>query len=326
MISHGNVSANHQAPPDECASRRCITFSIEPAAPFRLDLTAWLLRRRPDNMIDRWDGSTYRRVLAIEGQLVGTAVSQSGPPERPILRVTVSGDVLRPNIRPLVTSVLTRMLGTGADLSGFYRLTPLDPRLDLLARRFRGVKPPRFPTLFEALVNAVTCQQISLLVGILLLDRLAQSYGPSLMERNGSAHAFPGPENLAGLDPRSLQTLGFSGVKARAVIELASAIDEKRLDLDELENLDNEAASARLRKLYGVGRWTAEYGLLRGLGRIDVFPAGDVGARNSIQRWLGLVRPPDDEEVRSALAPWRDYGGLIYFHLLLKRLMDAGFL
>ncbi len=45
----------------------CLTFSLEPVAPFRLDLTAWALRRRAENIIDRWDGSTYRRVLILEG-------------------------------------------------------------------------------------------------------------------------------------------------------------------------------------------------------------------------------------------------------------------
>jgi DNA-3-methyladenine glycosylase II len=304
------------------------TFSIEPAAPFRLDLTAWLLRRRPDNVIDRWDGGTYRRVLVIEGQPVGTEISQTGLPERPIIQVLVNapGGALNPGTKARIMSVISQMLGTGVDMGEFYRLTMDNPQLDALARQFRGVKPPMFPTLFEALVNAIACQQLSLLVGIRVLGRLAESYGTSLMERNGAAYAFPDPENLAGLSPKSLQTLGFSHNKARAVIELACAIIEKRLDLGELVNLDNDAAAARLCKLYGVGRWTAEYVLLRGLGRLHVFPADDVGARNNLQRWLGLARPPDYDGVRSSISPWRDFGGLIYFHLLLKRLSEAGFL
>ncbi len=320
------IPENLQTPPDARAPRPDAAFSIEPAAPFRLDLTAWLLKRRPDNIIDRWDGSTYRRVLVIDGQPVGTTVSQAGPPERPIVHVALSGDMLHSGTKTLVKFALARMLGIGVDLGGFYRLMAHDPQLDALARQFRGVRPPRFPTIFEALVNAIACQQLSLLVGIRLLGRLAESYGPLLMERNVPVHAFPSPDSLAGLDPKSLQTLGFSRSKARAIIELASAIVEKRLDLDELDNLDNDAAAARLRKLYGVGRWTAEYVLLRGLGRLHVFPADDSAARNNLRRWLGLVQPLDYAGVRSAIAPWRQYGGLIYLHLLLKRLMEAGFL
>ena len=44
--------------------------------------------------------------------------------------------------------------------------------------------------------------------------------------------------------------------------------------------------------LRGVGRWTAEvHVLLRGLGRLQVFPGDDVGAQKSLARWLG--RPAD---------------------------------
>ena len=55
-----------------------VTFSLNPVAPFRLDLTAWALGRRPSNVIDRWDGETYRRVLVMNGNATEVAVTQSG--------------------------------------------------------------------------------------------------------------------------------------------------------------------------------------------------------------------------------------------------------
>jgi DNA-3-methyladenine glycosylase II len=75
-----------------------------------------------------------------------------------------------------------------------------------------------------------------------------------------------------------------------------------------------------------VGRWTAEYVLLRGLGRVRVFPGDDVGARNNLRRWLRLRRTLDYEGVRRVLARWSGHAGLVYFHLLLDRLADAGYL
>lgn len=303
-----------------------ITFSVEPVAPFRLDLTAWALRRRAENIIDRWDGSTYRRVLIAQEQPVEVEVFQTGPSDTPLLSITVNGTKLSHDIKPLVISALTRMLGINMDLCEFYRLAEHQPKLYALARQFRGVKPPRFPTLFEALVNAMACQQLSLNVGILLLNRLTSAFGPSGPEQGALVHAFPTPENLASLDIDALTPLGFSHQKAHAIIELASAITGKKLNLDELENLDNEAASDRLLKLRGVGRWSAEYVLLRGLGRLNVFPGDDVGGRNNLQRWLGLSETLDYQGVCDSIAPWSTYGGLIYFHLLLKRLTDAGFL
>jgi hypothetical protein len=50
-------------------------LEIEPRGPFRLDLTAWALRRRPHNAIDRWDASTYRRVVCADGGPVALSVT-----------------------------------------------------------------------------------------------------------------------------------------------------------------------------------------------------------------------------------------------------------
>jgi DNA-3-methyladenine glycosylase II len=75
-----------------------------------------------------------------------------------------------------------------------------------------------------------------------------------------------------------------------------------------------------LRELRGVGRWTAEYVLLRGLGRLHVFPGDDIGARKNLQRWLGLLEPLDYDGVRRALAQWAPFQGMVYLHLLLTTL------
>ncbi|MGH6944126.1 MAG: DNA-3-methyladenine glycosylase family protein, partial [Geminicoccaceae bacterium] len=137
---------------------------------------------------------------------------------------------------------------------------------------------------------------------------------------HGRAFAFPSPEDLAERAPDELRALGFSRQKALAIIELARALAERRLDLDQLEQQGDEAAVERLRALRGVGRWTAEYVLLRGLGRLHVFPGDDIGARNNLQRWLGLLEPLDYDGVQRTLARWAPYQGLVYLHLLLKGL------
>ena len=54
------------------------------------------------------------------------------------------------------------------------------------------------------------------------------------------------------------------------------------LDAERLEPLADQAVVKKLQNLRGVGRWTAEYALLRGLGRANVFPGDDVGARNRL--------------------------------------------
>jgi DNA-3-methyladenine glycosylase II len=302
------------------------TFFLTPRPPFRLDLTAWTLRRRADNAVDRWDGEVYRRVLSLPGGAVEVAVTQVGPPETSKLRVTVEGQALSSEVKAAVSSVLGRLLGLELDLGPFYRFAARQTQLNALAVRFQGMKPPRFESVFEAVINAIACQQLTLTVGIQLLNRLAQACGRPLRTSHVVAHAFPRPRDLVEVSPTTLRKLGFSSQKARAMLELSAAVVRADLDLESVAALPDEAAIACLRELRGVGRWTAEYVLLRGLGRLHVFPGDDVGARNNLQAWLSLPATLDYDGVGRALNRSRRYGGLIYFHLLLDRIFEKGFI
>jgi len=301
------------------------SLSITPVAPFRLDLTVWALRRRPENAVDRWDGRTYRRVLMIDRQAVEVAVHQSGPPEAPQLEVDLTGYRLTVRQEELAKVLLERMLGTRKDLKPFYRLATSDPRLQPLVEEFRGLKPPQFPTVFEAVANGIACQQLSLLVGILLLSRLEHRVG-AMSNAKDALHAFPDASDFAGLRVLSLKCLGFSANKSQALLDVSSAIRDRRLNLESLVQLDNQVALERLVKLRGVGRWTAEYVLLRGLGRLDIFPGDDVGARKKLAQFLRKKKPLDYDGVRRAVAGWQPYAGFVYFHLLLARIRKAGWL
>lgn len=303
-----------------------IRFSLRPVRPFNLMLTAWALRRRPINMVDRWEGSTYKRILVIEERAVEVCLRQRGSADAPRIEGTMTGANISADMKRRAVRMLERMLGLRADLSDFYRAANRDPRLARLVSTFRGVKPPRFPTLFEALANGIACQQLSLALGITLLNRLSAAYGIAIPTRASSAHAFPRAADLAGVNPASLRALGFSTQKARALIELARVCLERRINERILDTLDDEPAISRLETLRGVGRWTAEYALLRGLGRLHVFPGDDVGARKKLQQWLHVRKSLDYAGVRRVLARWEPYAGLIYFHLLLKGLHEEGHL
>jgi DNA-3-methyladenine glycosylase II len=168
----------------------------------------------------------------------------------------------------------------------------------------------------------VACQQLTLTVGITLLNRLAEAYGPI---GPGAVRGFPNPKDI-GRDPDLLRQLGFSNAKARALLELADRLTSGDLDLEKLQTASDDAASVALQSLRGIGRWSAEYTLLRGFGRLGVFPADDVGARNNLRRFVGLDPAADYEGVRRAVSRWAPYAGLVYFHLLLDHIDNAGWL
>ena len=103
-------------------------------------------------------------------------------------------------------------------------------------------------------------------------------------------HAFPRPVDVLSLDDRDLREIGFSRQKTRSLLELSRAVEEKEIDLESLETLDNRNALELLRGIRGVGRWTGEYALLRGLGRLDVFPGDDAGAQKETFRACSICR------------------------------------
>lgn len=297
---------------------------IEPLAPFRLDLTAWALRRRAHNATDRWHASTYQRVVSIEGGPVALTVTQDDPPGVPRLSALVTGRPIDQHAEALVRSAIDRLLGLSVDLSAFAAIAEPDPLLGPLAARMRGLKPPRFPTVFEALVNGVACQQLSLAVGIHLLNRLTAAHGLPAAQDPAGPRAFPGPDQLAGVPPEQLRRHGFSLTKARTIVETARAIVTGDLDLESLDQLDDRAATARLTRLRGIGRWTAEYVLLRGLGRLNIFPGDDVGAHNKLRRFFDIDTPLGYDSVKLLVAGWQPYAGMVYFHLLLESLSETG--
>jgi DNA-3-methyladenine glycosylase II len=292
-----------------------MTFELEPAPPFRLDLTVWALRRRPHNEVDRWDGQAFQRVLMLNSVPVAVTVMQIAALETPRLHVRATAVRHMPDLEAAVASALRRLLGLDIDLTTFYQFAAADQHLAPLVARFRGFKPPRYPTLFEALLNAVASQQVTLNLAIQLLNKLALSHGVAVT----NLQALPQPEALARQDPDVLRELGFSGQKARTIVELAGAYLDGRFD--EVSALDDQAAMVYLRGFRGIGSWTAEYVLLRGLGRLHIYPGNDSGARNSLQRWLGIAL--DYEGVHRTFDRWRPYAGLIYLHLLLKGIAES---
>jgi DNA-3-methyladenine glycosylase II len=296
-----------------------ILLSVVP--PFRLDLTVWALRRRKENSFDSWSDGVYQRVLVIKGKPILIRTRQIESKGEPKIEVTFKGNT--PDVRTEAARIIEWMLGIKTNLGDFYRIALADDKLGPLAKRFIGLKPPRFPSLFEALVNGICCQQLSLIVGIILLSRLSQKYGLSVPDER--MNSFADPQSLAKATIQELRELGLSRQKAVAIIELSENFARQPLEFRDLEGLDNESAVARLVPYRGVGRWTAEYALLRGLGRLNKFPADDVGARNNLKRWFGIEKPLSYHEVNTIMAKWHPFEGLIYIHFLLNNLYEHGF-
>lgn len=290
-------------------------FTLNVREPFRLDLTVWTLRRRQKNRIDRWDGEEYTRVVVIGKSVLLVSVHQRSQSDLSITAKSTGQIVGKVDS---ILDLLAKILGTTRDLEDFYNLAGKDRYLSSLVSTFQGMKPPRFPTVFEALVNAIACQQVTLDLGILLLNRLSEKFGKEF----AGQFAFPQPEDLINATEEEIKSMGFSYQKARTILTVAKLFVTNAIRPNELEDMSNEEVMHTLTAIKGIGRWSGEYALLRGLGRVDTLPGDDVGAQKNLMSLMHLDKKPSYDEIKVLTKPWEPYAGLVYFHLLLAKLEE----
>lgn len=204
----------------------------------------------------------------------------------------------------------------------FYRLVRADPTLRGTDRRFRGLRLPRDAHVYEALIHAVLGQQLSVRAANALKERLLERTGAFLEAGGVEVPRVPTPSELRSLGVSGLRSIGLSGVKSRSLLALAGAVEDGSLPSLELATLPIEAAVERLDRWPGVGRWTAENALLRGVGRTDVFVAGDLGVRVALEEY-GVLRRSAPEARARAWAERRYPGWGSYATLYLWRKLVA---
>jgi DNA-3-methyladenine glycosylase II len=186
---------------------------------------------------------------------------------------------------------VSRLLGLALDLPAFHAWAAPDPVLGPIARALPGLRPTLNPRPFEALVVAITTQQISLRAAAAIRGRFVARFGV----RHEVAWEFPTRERVAALTPDEITAIGFSRSKAAYVIGIARS----ELDFAELEHLSDDEVVGTLTAVPGLGRWSADWYLARHLARPQAWPAGDLGLRKAVATFYAGGRPLSIPEVRS---------------------------
>ena len=156
---------------------------------------------------------------------------------------------------------------------------------------------PRRESNFRSLATSIISQQLSTKAAATISERVESLSGgisPSRIERIPLAR---------------LRSAGLSGAKARAIKELASADREVRFSrLHLLE--DDEAIFERLLPLFGIGNWTVEMFLLFQVGRLDIWPTGDLGVRRGwerVHRMRSEISPTELMKEGERFRPFRSH-------------------
>ena len=187
-------------------------------------------------------------------------------------------------------------------------LAKADPKLAAIIKRVGPCQlhavAPR--DAFEALCMSIASQQLSVKAAATIFGRFCDLFPPNRK---------PTPERVMTLTDDQIRAVGFSRPKASYIKDLAARVIDGRLDLKGLKKHPDDEVMRQLVAVKGIGRWTAEIFLMFRLGRMDIFPADDLGLMNAVHRAYGLRKRPDAKRLRKMGETWSPYRSVAAWYL-----------
>jgi DNA-3-methyladenine glycosylase II len=176
-----------------------------------------------------------------------------------------------------------------------------DPALKVLIEGIKLQELSRMRGHFEALVEAIVSQQLSVKAADTIFKRFA-ALTPG--------KKFPTPQQVLAMPARKIRNVGLSNMKISFVKDLSKKVLDKTVDLKNMETWSDEQVMEHLTAVKGIGKWTAEMFLIFALGREDVFSYGDLGLRNAIKKAYGLKKQPTERQAEKLALRWKPYRSL----------------
>lgn len=268
-----------------------VSLRLPTRRPFAGDDVLAFLGQRAVPGLEDWDGTTYRRGLRLSNGhgLVSLKVADDH----------VIADVRLEAWTDLGAAVqrLRRLLDLDADAEAVDAALSTEPTMATLVARRAGRRAPGSVEPFETSVRAVVGQQVSVAGARTVASKLVKVVDERIrLDDPTITHVFPAPELLSDAPDEA-----FSMPVSRrdTLRRLADAVADGAVVLD--PGADPAIARSSLLTLKGIGPWTADYVVMRGLSHPDVFLDSDLGVRHAIDRITASSPDP------ASWAPWRSY-------------------
>jgi DNA-3-methyladenine glycosylase II len=284
------------------------TGSLIPAAPFDFDKSLDFLGSfAPMEGEQALSARNLAKAVLINGQMIVFQIAAAGSVEAPRLSYTLHSD--RPigdATRRAAEDRIAFFLGLEDDLRPFYAIGLADPPFAPVVRQLYGYHQVKFLTPFENACWAVLTQRNPIQLAKRTKQALVERFGASL-ELGGQRYwAFPEAACLAAADASVLFEL--TGNQRRA--EYLGAVARAFSQADEvwLRTAPYAEAEAWLRGIKGFGAWSATFVLLRGLGRMERLPIGEVRlAEAAARRYARAFDEAAILEIASRYQQWQGY-------------------
>ena len=293
-----------------------MNLKITPVPPFDFHLSATIFSGG-DPQIRTYEDGKFWQVLRAHNKLVLITITSSGTVDLPELTVELT-DAISTNDKKQIEDLVGSLFNLTFNLNAFYDEVKNDTIMATLTRQLRGLKSPTTPTVFEALVDSIIEQQISLKVALSLERNVIKTFGDQLTLNGKVYYAFPTPQKLAFATVEELRNCGLSLRKAEYIRDISNSIVEGKLNLDKFKTYENaEEIIKELCKIRGIGVWTAELTMLRGMSKLEAIPADDLGLRRHIAHYYCNDRKISGNEARKIAEKWGKWKGLAGYYLIL---------
>jgi DNA-3-methyladenine glycosylase II len=293
-----------------------MNLTLTPVPPFDFNLSATIFAGG-DPQIRTYENGKFWQVLRVDGKLVLITITSSRTVDNPELTVELI-DEIASNDKKQIKDLVSSLFNLPLDLTAFYDAVRNDKIMQTLTRQLRGLKSPTTPTVFEALVDSIIEQQISLNVAHVLERNVITTFGETLKIGDDIYYAFPTPENIADTTVEQLRACGLSTRKAEYIHGIAKSITEGELNLEHFKTYgDPEEIIKEMVKIRGIGVWTAELTMLRGMHKLEAIPADDLGLRRHIAHYYCNDRKIAGNEAREIAENWGTWKGLAAYYLIL---------
>jgi DNA-3-methyladenine glycosylase II len=140
---------------------------------------------------------------------------------------------------------------------------------------------------YQSLIRAVIAQQVSTAAAQTITARLETKCAGSITA-----------EKVGALTSKQLQSVGLTGAKVRTISELTAAALSGEINFRKFAHMSDEEIIQELVPLFGIGQWTVEMFLIFHLGRLDVWPIGDLAVRRGWDNLHGNSEPIKPKELQ----------------------------
>jgi DNA-3-methyladenine glycosylase II len=208
------------------------------------------------------------KAVEVEGRTIAFEITRIGTVENPKLRYTAySENKFTKEIENFVADRISFFLSLQDDLKPFYEIAKKDKSFEPAIKRFYGHKQVKFLTPFEIACWAILSQRIPMTIAHKMKDQIIQKVGGHIKVKETIYGTFPEAPKLEAMGPEKLFEMVPNKRKAEylwAVTKAFSQVDEQWLRTGPYDEVYEW-----LTDIKGIGEWSANFVLIRGLGRME---------------------------------------------------------